>query len=262
MSNQLEQERHSRLQFPVHKIKAKTPEELFEILPGMRRYFQKLIPDGKRHLVKDDKENVIKDGDGNPVEVDGYEAHYRGFFPEDLVRIVKFIVFVYDPETDLMQEYEDNFSELKNAAASEAGFRRNKDGEWPLYVQDILQFKEKQVISWIIDYLKVKKNPIWMEIKFVEEELEQLYRTRARAIESGDIKSDTMRLVNERLELKARLYKQFYAQHNDLKKVSEEELYPVSPENVFKELKVPAEVWQMRQVRDVPKETGVDQAKD
>ena len=69
-----------------------------------------------------------------------------------------------------------------------------------------------------------------------------------------------MRLIRERSDEKELLYKRFYAEHSDLKKATEDELYPVSPENVFREMKIPDEITKVRQVRDVPKEAGVEEA--
>jgi hypothetical protein len=227
----LQQERFSRLQFPVHKVTAQTPVELFEILPGLRRYFQRLTNEG--------------------------DACYRGPYADDLVKVIKYIVFVYDPESDLLSEYPDDFRLLKETAAKEAGFKRNKDGEFPLYVQDIIDFKEKQITGFILDYLKVKKNAIWTEIKFIEEELDSMYRSRAKAISEGTIKADLMNLIKTRIEERENLYKRFYAEHSDLKKATQDDIYPVSPENVFKELKIPPEIWKVRQVKDVSKTPGV-----
>ena len=250
MSQILQQERFSRLQFPVHKIKAKTPEELFEILPGLRRYFQNLRPTDVKKVNYQTQEVEGK--------VDGFEENYRGVFKDDLVKVIKYIVFVYDPESDLINEYPDDVRLLKEAALKEAGFNRNQDGEWPLYVQDLMTFKEKQVVTWILDYLKTKRNAVWTEIKFIEEELDSYYRQRKDALIKGEVKPELMRLVKERTDERDSLYKRFYAEHGDLKKATEDDLYPVSPENVFVELKIPPEVWKVRQVKDVPKDTGIE----
>lgn len=249
----MQQERFSRLQFPVHKVTAKTPEELFVILPGLRRYFQRLVTDGEYEVLV-----VEADGKTKKVLAPGYQPKYRGIFIDDLVKVIKYIVLVYDPESDILTEYPDDLRLMKEAGAKEAGFKRNPDGEWPLYIQDILDFKEKSVVDWIVDYLKVKKNPIWTQIKFIEEELETLYRQRQAALLRGEVKADLMKLIKERTDERDSLYKRFYAEHSDLKKATQDELYPVSPENVFKELKIPQEVAKIRQVRDVPKDTGVD----
>jgi hypothetical protein len=104
----------------------------------------------------------------------------------------------------------------------------------------------------------VKKNHIWTEIKYIEEEIEMLQKQRMDAMIQGRVEATMMKLIKERLEERESLYKRFYAEHTDLKKASQDEIYPVSPENVFKEMKIPDEVWRVKQVKDVPKLTGVN----
>ena len=246
-------ERFSRLQFPVHKITAKTPLELFEILPGLRRYFQKL---------NDAQVEVeTKKTDGSVVRelVDGFAPNYKGLYPDDLVKVIKYIVFIFDPDSDLVQEYPDDYRLRKEAAAKEAGYKRGKDGEFPPYVQRILDFKEKQVVDWILDYMKVKRNPIFKEINFVEQELEALYHSRAVALQEGRVEPQLLAQIKVRLDEKDVLYQRFYAEHTDLRKATQEEIYPVTPENVFKALQIPADFSKIRQVRDVSQNNGVVQ---
>ncbi|MGC3945337.1 MAG: hypothetical protein QM762_12625 [Chryseolinea sp.] len=251
-----QQERFSRLQFPVHKIAAKTALELFEALPGLRRYFQKFRDSVARVRVKDD------DGTERVINVRYLGDSYRGVDQEDLVRTIKYIVFVYDADSDLITEYQGDHKLLKDAAAKEAGFKRKKDGEWPPHVQDILDFKETQVVDWILDYMKVKRNSIYKEIVFIEQELESLYRSRADNLISGRVDNSLMSNIKVRLEEKDKLYQRFYADHLELKKATQDDLYPVTPENVFKVLKISPEVWKVRQPKDVPKDTGVHQVSD
>ena len=223
-------ERFSKLPYPIHKNTSLSPADLFEELPGLRRYFNS-IPKG------------IKDLDDLPEG--------RRSTPLDIVKIIKYIVFLYDPETDLTYEYSDDIRLRKEAAAREAGFKRESNGDWPQHVADILDFKNEAVVDWIIDFLKVRKNTIWTEIKFIEEELDSLNRSRAESIRIGNIKSDIMNLTRERQDELYVLYKKFYADHTDLKAKTEDRLFPVTPENVFKELKVGKEIYQMRQIKDV-----------
>lgn len=253
--NLLQQERFARLQFPVHKMTAKTPVELFEILPGLRRYFQKLVPEGEYEIPS-------PTNPGEKIKVPGYEAKYRGIFPDDLVKIIKYIVLLYDPESDILNEYPDDLRLMKEAAAKEAGFKRLRDGVWTESVERIFDFKEKAVVDWIVDYLKVKKNPIWMQIKFIEEELETLYRQRTAALLRNEVRQELMKLIRERTDERDILYKRFYSEHSDLKKATQDELYPISPENIFRELKIPAEITNLRQTRDVPKNAGGEEAPD
>ena len=251
--NQPTHERFSRLQFPVHKITAKSPLELFEILPGLRRYFQRLSDD--------EVEVENRKGDGSVIKalVNGHAANYKGLYTDDLVKIIKYIVFVFDPDSDLVQEYPDDYRLRKEAAAKEAGFKRGKDGEFPPYIRKIIDFKEKQVVDWILDYMKVKRNSIFKEINFVEQELEVLYHSRSVALQEGRVEPTLLAQIKVRLDEKDTLYQRFYAEHTELRKSTQEEIYPVSPENVFKALQIPADFSKIRQVRDVSQNNGVEQ---
>lgn len=224
-------ERFSRLQFPVHKIEAESPADLFKVIPGIRRYFQKV-----------DKENPKT------------SSRYRG--PKGLVCVIRYIVMLYDPESDLIEEFMDDPRLRKEAAAREAGFKRDRDGEWPQEVMDLMDFKDEEAVDWILDYLKVKKNHIWREIVFLEEELDQIYRIRSSDFE----RANKLKLDEEskkKIEQLKLYKKQFYSEHHDLRKVTEEQLIPVSPENVFIQLNVPEELYKVRQVQDVSQITKI-----
>lgn len=231
-----QQERFSKLPVPIHKVNAKTPEELFEAIPGLRRYFQ--------------QPRKIGEKDGIPI----YDANYRGAEEADLPKVFKYIVFLYDPETELTQEYPDEIRLRKDAAAKEAGFRRMSQGDWPPHIQDIMDFKEPRVNRWILDYLKVRKNRLWSEIKMLEEELDVLDRSRADALAKGEIVKDGHKISKEKREELDSLYKKFYTGHQDLKEATEKELVVITPENVFSVLEIPEEYWKIRQIKDVPKE--------
>jgi len=254
----LQQERFTRLQFPVHKIQAKTPTELFNVLPALRRYFQALTKVNLDVVIPHPETNTE-----TKFKTEGYKPSFKGLYPEDLTRIIKYIVFVYDPDSDLIDEYPDDYRLLKDAAAKEAGFIRNHDGSWPQYIQDILEFRNSDVVTWILDYFKVKKNQIWQEIRFIDEELDSLYRRRASKLSRSEVDRQEMDLIKLRLDERENLLKKFYAGHPDLKKASvQDELFPISPENVFKELKIPQEVWAIRQTTDVPKNARIEEARN
>lgn len=231
------QERFSRLLFPIHKVNAKTGGELFQMFPGLRRFFANVkYPE------------TLEDMATMPLE-------YRmTWTPQVMVSILKYIVYVYDPESDLVFEYSEDLKLVKEAAAKEAGFHREKNGEWPDWLQKIMNFQDNVVTWWIVDYLKVRKNKVWADIRFAEEEIDFLNRDRAAALLEGRLAKDAMKQVSDRQNELQTLYKRFYAQHEDLKKVTEDEMFPITPENVYKELKIPTEFYQVRQVKDVPKE--------
>lgn len=263
----LGKERFSRLRFPVHKIDASTPEEIFNILPGLRRYFDRVnVLYADKHTTitintypvdpDDPKGGRIKE----EVDVKFKTGEVIGIDPasstlptvKDVANLIRYVVFLYDPESDLTDEYPDEIQMRKEAAAREAGWTRNSGGNWPKFVVDIMEFRNANAIDIIIDFLKARKNPTWTQLKFIDEEIDSLYRARAEDLRNGEVRNEQMNKIKEREAEKERLLKQFYSHHSDLKKVTEEELLPVSPENIFKELKVPETVWKLTQVTDVP----------
>jgi hypothetical protein len=246
-------ERFSRLQFPVHKIKAETPGQLFEAIPGLRRYFQRAenFEDTIKYVIPSKSE----DEEPKRGTTKGFRAATYGG-PAGLVKIIVYICFVYDPESDLIDEYPDEPRLRKEAAAREAGFKRGKDGEFDEMVQRIMNFEDKDVVSWILDYLKVKKSNVWREIVFLEEELDNIYRIRATDFDRA-IKNKLDEESKKKIEDLKQFYKQFYSEHHDLRKATEEELVPISPENVFKELKIPEEMYKVRQISDVSQPPGL-----
>jgi hypothetical protein len=229
----MRKERFSGLPIPVHKIKADTPEEIFKEYPGLKRYFQ-TIPVG----IKDLK---------NLPQSKTY-AHWPG---EVYGRLMRYIVFNYDPESDLIQEYPEDVRLRKEAALKEAGFKRRPDGEWNEYEKSIIDFREPQLVDFVLDYLKARKHYVWSEIVFVEEEIDLLNRKRAESIKEGKVTPELLKLTEERAEKRASLYRKFWANTGDLKENGEKKLYPISPENVFYELLVPDDVKEVIQVKDV-----------
>ena len=243
MSNFVQQERHARLQFPVHKIEAKTPAEFFEYMPGLRRFFEKLVV-ASIDVANDE---II---DGEIKKVTRKERGYNAM-PIDFVRTIKYIVLMYDPDSDLNQEYPDNYRLMKDAAAAEAGFKRLEDGNWPPYVTEMQDLRHRQFTLWILDYLKVKRNHVWQELRLIEEELDQLYRQRMEALIAGKINPDHEKMIQPRLEKRETLTKKFFAEHLELRKASKDEMFPITPENVFKEMKIPLEHQRVKQIKDV-----------
>jgi hypothetical protein len=254
MTNQVE--RHSKLSFPVHKFQAESPMELFQFLPGLRRFFQRVTIDPVPvKSVKFPGAINIKEFEGNPVSANKTEEGTPGsyFFnePKDLVKFIKFVIFVYDPDSDYVTEYPDELRLRKEAAAIEAGWVREEiSGEWPDWIKDIFELKDKVAVRYILDFLQVKKNNIWREIVLLQEELEHIYLSRATDFQSA-IKNNYDISAKKRIEELSVLFKRFFAEHADLKKVTEKDLFPVSPENVFIEMNVPEELYKMRQVTDV-----------
>lgn len=230
----IQAERFSRLKFPVHKIEADTVAALFKAIPGLKYYFQD--PD-KTHL---------------PV------------WGGQLLSVIKYIVFLYDENTDLSDEYPDDVRLRKDAAAKEAGFKRDGEGNWPPWIQDIMDFKDDVARGFILNYMKLNRSETFSEIKLIEEEQLAIQRTRAENIAAGIFskKDDLLQQAKDRRQDKELLIKKFYAEHSDLKAATEDELSPVSPENVFKVMNFPRHLTHITQVNDVSENAGVNKSKN
>lgn len=249
-----QQERFSRLKYPIHRVQAKTVAELFKLMPGLKRHFQ----DGDRLI----QAHITDMDTGDDLEFDNAKAS-PAWGGDVMLKVMKYIVFLYDEGTDLTDEYPDDIRLRKDAAAKEAGFRRERDGEWPLMVQEIMDFRDTTATQMILQYIKVQKSVVWREIKLIEEEIDGLHRARLKAMAEGDFgksSNDLMQATKIRIEERDNLYKKFYAEHSDLKVATEAELLPVTPENVFKVMKFPEEYTRIMQIKDVPPEARIHTA--
>jgi hypothetical protein len=233
-------ERFSKLKHPVHKITAKTPDELFDQLPGLRRFFQRVTVD------KISGQPVSR----NKTPEGTVGSHFFNT-PEDLVKFIKYTVFVYNPDSDLVTDYGE-LRQRKEAAAIEAGWNREVHGDWPVFVEEILSMKNRVSNQHILDYLKILKSNLWMEIVQLQEDIDYMneVRMRDRALAIKENYSDKVKDSNEKLQVNL---KKFYAEHNDLKNATVKDIFPISPENFYKELEVDEEWFKVRQVSDVSK---------
>ena len=232
-------DRFSRLKFPVHKANTDSVAEFFKIMPGIRRFFQRVVIDDKGKIIS-----------SSMTEEDTPGSY---FFNEttDLVKFFKYLIFVYDPNSDLVDEYPGDLRLRKEAAATEAGWSRDKITEdWAPWIKDIFDLKNKMANKYILDYLKVLKNPIWREIVFLSEELDKIYELRISDFQYS-IKNKLDEEAKKKNDELALQIKRFYSEHSDLRRETEKEMFPISPENAFAEMGIPLDMITIRQTSDV-----------
>lgn len=261
-SSSISKERHSKLKHPVHKITAETPEQLFQQVPGLRKFFQRVTIDPKtgipvsRNFTPKEKYKRLKprkDDNEEEVWVDAETGGGPGshFFnaPIDLVKFIKYIVFVYNPDSDLVTDFPE-IRPRKEAAASEAGWERMANGDWPLWIEEIFSLKNKVCAQHVLDYLKVLKSATWSEIIQLMEDIDFMNQKRIedRAYSIKENYSDKIKDHQDKL---SSYIKKFYAEHTDLKKETIREIFPISPENFLSELDVADEWFKVRQTHDV-----------
>ncbi len=153
----------------------------------------------------------------------------------DWDRVVDYICYLYDPESDLIQEFPD-LQARKEAAATEAGYTRDGKG-WPKPLELIMQIRDEDVYKAIIGFLKIFRNHEWTDIVVTEQEMWEFQELRFQAIdeEEGDIygaakkKDLLMKAVSDRRASLKTLYAQFYGDNVDLEAPEFAEM--MTPEN-------------------------------
>jgi len=167
---------------------------------------------------------------------------YTGYNREILI---KYIVFLYDPNSALVDEFE-ALQNRKDAAATEAGYERAKNGDWPKVTKEIMELKNEQGRAMILRFLKTIHNHVWTEMCLLEQELDVYNAMRMEPLPT-DSKKDNAEILAKRDNLMAMCEKRvraleihklkFYADHDDLKELAEDD-YPITPENAVEMLKV------------------------
>lgn len=168
----------------------------------------------------------------------------------DCDRLVRFIMFLYDKNTQLVQEFQHDLAERKSEAAKDAGFER-KDGKWGVKIQDVMDIKDEDVTAAIMRFLKIQKSHVWTEIIICEQELFDYRVLRFNPVGKGKgegalddkdvidstVKKDKlMESCNLRMRELERLYEQFFGDNKDLQAAEfEEQIKPETAERILTE---------------------------
>jgi len=165
----------------------------------------------------------------------------------DWQKLVKYICFLYDPGSELIQEFQ-NLQERKEAAAIEAGYTRAKDGSWPPELVEAMEIKDKEIHAAIMAFLKIFRNHEWTDIVVTEQELEEFQNLRLWAIDKegkdiyGDAKKkdDLMRSVSDRRANLKVLKAQFYGDNKDVEEAEfSEQITPENAERILATMPAP-----------------------
>lgn len=164
-------------------------------------------------------------------------------------KIVRYILVLYDFNTDLLHEYP-VLRERKEAAALEAGYVKNSKDAWPDEIENIMAIRDHASYEAIMCFLKIQNHAVWTHIIATEQELEEFQGYRIMSIEMGkkkkgddgdetakidiydaakkkDILLDSCDIRISRLKS---LYEQFYSDHQkELQSVEFDEM--ITPEN-------------------------------
>lgn len=164
----------------------------------------------------------------------------------DWEAITRYICFLYDPESELVQEFPD-LSARKEAAATEAGYVREGE-KWPPSISLIMNMRDEDVYYAILEFLKIFKNHEWTDIVVTEQEMWEFQKLRLAAIdkEESDIygaakkKNELMQAVSDRRKLLKSLYAAFYGDNEDLEAPEfEEQITPENAERILATMEPP-----------------------
>jgi hypothetical protein len=169
---------------------------------------------------------------------------YRTYSGHKRDGLIKYICFLYDPGSDLVDEFE-SLADRKDAAATEAGFKRNNNGDWTSQVKGFMDLSDDQARAMILRFLKIIHHHIWTEMCILEQELEVYNKMRLEPLPT-DSKRDNAELLAKRDNLMVMCEKRvkalemhkmnFYGDNEDLKELTEEQL--ITPENAYEVMKI------------------------
>jgi len=86
---------------------------------------------------------------------------FMQFSRADRDQVIKYIVYLYDPDSPLKEHYK-NLEQRKEAAIKEAGFDGKKETRDKL--NRMIDLRDEKVLPLIIDYLAYKNNLLWSNI--------------------------------------------------------------------------------------------------
>ena len=178
--------------------------------------------------------------------------------------LVKYILYLYDKNTQLIHEYQTDLKARKEEAAKDAGYRRQTGGTWPKEIQDVMDIQDKDATAAIMKFMKIQKHNVWTEIVVTEQELFDYQTMRftpvgkikknataddeKKIIESTVKKEALRKACNDRIVALESLYEQFFGDNKDLIAVEfEEAVRPETAERIiladkpYEEIKTPEE---------------------
>lgn len=226
-------ERHSKLKFPIHKHMD---------APDIAQVFPELF---KHQEMKDwgFENQRVKIPKTEEAETQKYKEEWLPNPKRMQYRknVFAYMIFLLDPLSDFQDEFE-RLDERKEAAAMEAGFKRNANEEWPPFVaEDLFRYKDDQFIDMCLKFIKIFKSDEWMEICLLQVELDRNNEIRWKGIRGKDEKQSgselekvqKLRDYNRDILAQLKILKENFVYGDmQLKDKVEEEL--ITPENAMR----------------------------
>ncbi len=168
----------------------------------------------------------------------------------DCDQLVRFIMFLYDKNTQLIHEYQTDLKERKFAAAKDAGYYQKAGGGWGAEIQAVMDIQDHDATAAIMQFLKMQKHNVWTEIVVCEQELfdyqvmrftpvgkrgkKSTAEDEKKIIESTVKKEALRKACNERIVALESLYEQFFGDNKDLIAAEfEEAIKPETAERII-----------------------------
>lgn len=176
----------------------------------------------------------------------------------DCDQLVRFIMFLYDKNTQLIHEYQTDLKERKFAAAKDAGYYQKAGGGWGAEIQAVMDIQDTDATAAIMRFLKMQRHNVWTEIIVTEQELFEYQAIRFAPvskkkgkkgsavdekliIESTVKKEALLKACNQRIAILETLYTQFFGDNKDLQSEFEEMITPENAERILDTMPAPYE---------------------
>lgn len=161
---------------------------------------------------------------------------------KDWEKIVRYLIYLYDHNSELAFEFQGDLKARKEAAAMEAGYVRGAGG-WGKELDKIMDVSDQDVLGAIMCYLKLQKSDVWMDIVVTEQEMEQFQTLRMTGFkvkkgaeldifDAGKKKDFLLEACSKRLKHLQNRYAEFYADHRDVQEAEYTE--SITPENALR----------------------------
>lgn len=135
-----------------------------------------------------------------------YEA-FTDFKHEDRDKFIRYIIYYYDPGSDLHREYPDNY-DRKQEAAELAGFERHNNGAWKsktldaILVGDFDREDTKPVFHMIFTYLtQIVRNHIFTNYMLALANLTEIQIRLAMPVKAGKDEKKFMEAIHKKGDL-------------------------------------------------------------
>lgn len=152
-----------------------------------------------------------------------------------LAKVFAWICYLFDPNSDLVEEHEADLVKRKKAAAVEAGFTKDKAGNFVPYFEDILEFRDEKVNRLILHFLRLVNNNLYRELITLQVTLDRHTATHWKLMndpEPNYSKIEKSATFRDNLEKEiAKKIRKFRGEYEELEDPTKKMM--ITPENIM-----------------------------